>query len=252
MSEAPRDPMRAAQANMRPATIKRFYRAVDVPEVADGQHTLTLDGRGARTPGGNPITAKSRALMLKVAAEWERQRDTLDPGEMPLTRLINSAVDGVSATMAETRAEVVKYAGSDLLSYRAEEPEALAERQRLTFDPILAWAAEALGARFVLASGIVHVEQPPQSISAIRSAVGDFDEPVALAALSAMTTLTGSALLALAVARGRLSPEEAWLAAHVDENFQAERWGADREATARREARWREFEAAALAAGDWR
>ena len=84
------------------------------------------------------------------------------------------------------------------------------------------------------------------------SALGDFDDPVALAALSAMTTLTGSALLALAVARGRLSPEEAWRAAHVDENFQAERWGADAEATARREARWREFEAAALAAGDWR
>ena len=147
---------------------------------------------------------------------------------------------------------IVRYAGSDLLCYRAEEPEALAERQRLAFDPILAWAAEALGARFVLTSGIVHVEQPPESIAAIRSAVGDFDDPVALAALSAMTTLTGSALLALAVARGRLSPEEAWLAAHVDENFQAERWGADQEATARREARWREFEAAALAAGDWR
>ena len=252
MSEAPRDPMRAAQANMRPAAIKRFYGSVDIREAAGGQHTLTLDGRGARTPGGKPLTAKNWALMLKVAAEWDRQRDTLDPGEMPLTRLINSAVDGVSATMAETRAEVVKYAGSDLLFYRAEEPEALAERQRLAFDPILAWAAEALGARFVLTSGIIHVEQPSESIAAVRSAVGDFDDPVALAALSAMTTLTGSALLALAVARGRLSPEEAWLAAHVDESFQAERWGADQEATARRKARWREFEAAALAAGDWR
>ena len=109
--------------------------------------------------------------MLKVAAEWERQRDTVDPGEMPLTRLLNSAVDGVSRTMAETRAEVVKYAGSDLLCYRAEEPEELAERQRLAFDPILAWAAEALGARFVLASGVVHVEQPPESIAA--DSVGD-------------------------------------------------------------------------------
>ena len=251
MSESPRDPMRAAQANMRPGAIKRFYGAVDIREAADGQHTLTLDGRGARTPGGNPLSAQSRALMLKVVAEWERQRDTLNPAEMPLTRLINSAVDGVSLTMAETRADIVRYAGSDLLCYRAEEPEALAERQRLALDPILAWAAGALGARFVLTSGIVHVEQPTESIAAIRSAVRDFDDPVALAALSAMTTLTGSALLALAVARGRLSPEEAWLAAHLDEDFQAERWGADQEATARREARWREFAAAALAAGDW-
>jgi chaperone required for assembly of F1-ATPase len=150
--------------------------------------------------------------------------------------------------MTETRAEVLKYAGSDLLCYRAQEPESLAERQRLAFDPALAWAAEALGARFNLSAGVMHVEQPPQSIAAVRSAIEDFDDPVAVAALSAMTTLSGSALLALAVARGRLSPEEAWRAAHVDEDFEIERWGVDEEARARREARWREFEAAALAA----
>jgi chaperone required for assembly of F1-ATPase len=247
MSEAPRDPMRAAQANMRPAAIKRFYRTVDVRE-AGGRHALTLDGRNARTPGRNPLSAKSRALMLKVAAEWERQRETIEPADMPLTRLVNSAVDGVALTMAETRADVLKYAGFDLLCYRAGEPEELAERQRLAFDPILAWAAEALGARFNLAAGIMHVAQPPESIEAIRSAIESFDDPVALAALSAMTTLSGSALLALAVARGRLSPEEAWRAAHLDEDFEIERWGVDAEARARREARWREFEAAALAA----
>jgi chaperone required for assembly of F1-ATPase len=248
MSEAPRDPMRAAQANMRPAAIKRFYRTVDVREDAGGLHALTLDGRVARTPGRRPLAAASRALMLKVAEEWERQRETIEPADMPLTRLVNSAVDGVAFTMAETRADVLKYAGSDLLCYRAEEPEALAERQRLAFDPILAWAAETLGARFNLAPGIMHVGQPPESIEAIRSAIEDFDDPVALAALSAMTTLSGSALLALAVARGRLSPKETWRAAHVDEDFEIERWGADAEAGARREARWREFEAAALAA----
>ncbi|HEX9167883.1 MAG TPA: ATPase, partial [Roseiarcus sp.] len=125
---------------------------------------------------------------------------------------------------------------------------ARAERERLSFDPALDWAAEALGARFRLGAGIVHVEQPPESIEAVRRALEEFDDPVALAALSAMTTLTGSALLALAVGTGRLSPEEAWRAAHVDEDFQAERWGVDAEATRRREARWREFESAALAA----
>jgi chaperone required for assembly of F1-ATPase len=247
MSDPPRDPMRAAQANMRPAAIKRFYRTVDVGEAAGGQHALTLDGRGARTPGRNTLAAKSRSLMESVAKEWGRQRETVESADMPLTRLLNSAIDGVAFTMAETRTEILKYAGSDLLCYRAEAPEELAERQRLAFDPILAWAAETLGARFNLAAGIMHVGQPPQSIEAIRSAIEDFDDPVALAALSAMTTLSGSALLALAVARGRLSPEEAWRAAHVDEDFQAERWGVDAEASARREARWREFEAAALA-----
>src|SRR5271155_1500000 len=195
MSEAPRDPMRAAQANMRPATIKRFYRTVDVGEATGGQHALTLDGRGARTPGRNLLAAKSRALMLKVAAEWDRQRETVDPADMPLTRLLNSAVDGVSRTMAETRAEVLKYAGSDLLCYRAEEPEALAERQRLAFDPVLAWAAETLGARFNLAAGVVHVAQPPEALAAVRSALDAVDNPAALAALSVITSLTGSALL---------------------------------------------------------
>src|SRR5579863_7662493 len=131
MSETPRDPMRAAQANMRPILSKRFYRTAEVREAAGGGHALALDGRSARTPGRRPLAAKSRPLMLEVAAEWERQRETIDPTDMPMTRLLNAAVDGVAMSMAETRAEILKYAGSDLLCYRAEEPEALAERQRL-------------------------------------------------------------------------------------------------------------------------
>ena len=246
--EGSKDPMRAAQANMRPQPVRRFYEGVDVRE-ADGRHALMLDGRGARTPGRNPLSASSRALMLEVAAEWDRQRKAIDPADMPLTRLINSALDGVALTMAETRADILGYAGSDLLCYRAEEPETLAERQRLAFDPVLAWAAGSLGARFHLTAGMIHVAQPPAALAAIAAALDAYHDPVALAALSAMTTLTGSALLALAVARGFLSAEAAWRAAHVDEDFQAERWGADAEATARRAARWREFEAAAMAIG---
>jgi chaperone required for assembly of F1-ATPase len=238
------DPMRAAQANMRPAPIKRFYTKAEVRE-ADGLHGLTLDGRPARTPGKRRLAARRRAVMLKVLEEWARQSETVDPADMPLTRLVNSAVDGVAETMEETRAEIVRYAGSDLLCYRAEAPESLAERQRAAFDPVLDWADEALGARFALAAGIVHVEQPAEAIEAVREAVERFDDPVALAALSAMTTLTGSAVLALAVARGRLTAEQAWRIAHTDEDFQIERWGEDDEARARRVARWREMEAAA-------
>ena len=185
--------------------------------------------------------------MLEVAAEWERQRETIDPADMPLTRLLNSAIDGVAHTMAETRADILGYAGSDLLCYRAEEPETLVARQAQAFDPVLRWAAESLGARFNVTAGVMHVAQPPEALAAIGAALEAYDDPVALAALSVMTTLTGSALLALAVARGFLSAEAAWRAAHVDEDFQAERWGADAEAMARRQARWREFEAAATA-----
>jgi chaperone required for assembly of F1-ATPase len=185
--------------------------------------------------------------MLKVAEEWERQRDTIDPADMPMTRLLNSAIDGVAHTMAETRADILSYAGSDLICYRAEEPDTLVARQAHVFDPVLRWAAESLGARFNVTNGVMHVAQPPEALAAIDAELGAYDDPVALAALSVMTTLTGSALLALAVARGYLLPEAAWQAAHVDEDFQAERWGADAEAAARRKARWREFEAAAAA-----
>ena len=238
------DPMRAAQASMRPAPVKRFYDAVEVRE-ADGLHALTLDGRRARTPGRNPLAAKSRAVMLAAAEEWARQGETLDPSDMPVARLLNSAIDGVAGSMDETRAEIVRYAGSDLLCYRAESPEALAGRQRLAFDPVLDWAAKILGARFALAAGVIHVEQPAEALAAIRAAVGAVDDPAALAASSVVTTLTGSAILALAVAHGFLSAEAAWRIAHVDEDFQIEQWGEDDEAMARRGARWRAMAAAA-------
>ena len=247
MNDAPRDPMRAAQANMRPLPVRRFYKAVEVRE-ADGRHTLMLDGRGARTPGRNPLSATSRALMLQVAAEWERQHETIDPAEMPLTRLLNSAIDGVVHTMAETRADILRYAGSDLLCYRAEEPEDLVERQAHAFDPILRWAAETLGARFNVTAGVMHVAQPHAALAAIGAALEAYDDPAALAALSVMTTLTGSALIALAVARGFLSPESAWQAAHIDEDFRRSGRGR-RGDSAARGAVWRRFASAAIVFG---
>jgi chaperone required for assembly of F1-ATPase len=243
-TEAPRNPMRAAQANMRPQPVRRFYKAAEVTEEG-GRFVLGLDGRRARTPGRNPLAAQSPALMLKIAEEWGRQRETIDPADMPLTRLLNSAIDGVAHTMAETRADILRYAGADLLCYRAEEPDTLVERQAHAFDPVLRWAADELGARFTVTAGVTHVAQPTAALAAIGAALDAYDDPIALAVLSVMTTLTGSALLALAVACGFLTAEAAWRTAHVDEDFQAERWGADAEAIAQWEARRREFEAAA-------
>jgi chaperone required for assembly of F1-ATPase len=249
--EAPRDPIRAAQAHMRPEPARRFYRTAGVTDES-GRFVLSLDGRPARTPGRNALAAASRELMLKVAAEWERQRETIDPADMPLTRLMNSAIDGVAHTMAETRADILRYAGADLLCYRAGEPETLVARQAHAFDPVLRWAGESLGAHLNVTAGVMPVAQPPEALAAIGAALAACGDPAALAALSAMTTLTGSALLALAVAHGALAPEAAWRAAHVDEDFEIERWGADAEAMARRAARSREFEAAALVAADAR
>ena len=238
-----RDPIRAAQANMRRPEIKRFYSAADVQE-RDGGYALVLDGRLARTPGRNPLASRSRALMERVAEEWRAQGETLDFFDMPLTRLLNAALDGVAHTMAETRAATGAYAQTDLLCYRAEEPEALAERQRQAFDPVLAWAAEKFGAQFSLGAGLIAVPQPPEALAGVRGALESVDDPARLAGISTITSLTGSVLLALAVADRRITPEDAWRAAHVDEDFQAERWGVDAEAQARRNARWREMEAA--------
>lgn len=245
MSEPPEDPMSAAKAAMRPIGLKRFYAQASVGE-ADGGFALLLDGRRARTPAKNPILSPSRALAEAMAAEWAGQGETIDPAAMPLTRLVNSALDGVAAALEATRAEIARYAESDLLCYRAEAPEALVEAEASAFDPILAWARETLGAHFVVAEGIVHRRQPQAALDAVRACLETIDQPIALAGLHVMTTLTGSVLLALAVAKRRLAEQDAWRIAHVGEDFQISQWGEDAEASARRQSRWRDFEAAAL------
>ena len=250
MSEGPSDPARLVRDAMRPVGLKRFYREAGVGE-AEGGFALLLDGRRARTPAKKLLVAPTRELAEALAREWAGQGEMVVPAAMPLTRLINTTLDGVAAAMTETRAEIAGFAGADLLCYRAEAPEALAVAEAAAFDPVLEWAGKALGATFVLGQGVVHVRQPESALKAVGAALAAFESPLALAALHVMTSLTGSVLLALAVARGHLGAPEAWRVAHVGEDFQIARWGEDDEARARRAARWREFEAAArvMAAG---
>ena len=169
---------------------------------------------------------------------------------MPLTRLANTAIDGVGEQMAAVADEVRTYLTSDLLAYRAADPAPLVAAQAAAWDPVLDWARDAFGARFILAEGIVFAAQPPATLAAmgrvVDAIVGEgAAAPFRLAALHVMTTLTGSALLALAVMQGRLTPEGAWAAAHVDELFQESQWGSDAEALERRDRRWAEMRAAA-------
>ncbi|WP_276200538.1 ATP12 family protein [Chelatococcus sp. XZ-Ab1] len=242
--ETVRDPMRVAQQSMKANLPRRFYKEAAVEERAEG-FVLVLDGRPARTPGRALLALPTRTVGEAVAAEWAAQGERIDPATMPLTRLANSAIDGVAREMAAVAADVVKYAGSDLLCYRAEGPERLVARQRDIWDPMLAWAREALGARFVLAEGVMFVAQPEESLAAMAAAVARFEAPVALAALHVLTTLSGSAVIALAVAHGHLTAEAGWRASHLDEEVQMEIWGEDEEALARRAVRWRDFAAAA-------
>jgi chaperone required for assembly of F1-ATPase len=240
----PADPIRASQQAMRAPLPKRFYKDASVVERDDGFH-VALDGRTARTPGRNRLVLPTRAAAVAVAAEWAGQGARIDPAVMPVTRLVNSALDGVAADPAPVRAEIVKYAASDLVCYRAGEPDKLVARQSNLWDPVLAWADAALGARFFLAQGISFVAQSPSSLAAVTRAVEAVPAPFALAALNLMTVLSGSALIALAVAHGSLAPDAAWVAAHVDEDVQIETWGEDAEATARRARRFVDFAAAA-------
>jgi chaperone required for assembly of F1-ATPase len=178
-----------------------------------------------------------------MAAEWQAQRDVIDPMTMPVTRLANSVIDGVTGRVEAVVEDIAKYFETDLLFYRAGHPEALVAREAAHWDPVLFWAAETLGAHFILTEGIVHVRQPDPAIAAARAALPS--DPWAVGALHVITTLTGSALLALALMRGRLDADEVWAAAHVNEDWNSEQWGADEEAAARQSARLSDFRAAA-------
>jgi len=222
----------------------RFYKLVEVRE-HDLGFAIVLDGRAVRTPGRKELVAPSRQVAQALKAEWEAQVSKIDPATMPLTRLLNSAIDGVVGAELEAAADAAKYAGSDLICYRSDFPEGLAKAQSARWDPILAWAQSAHGWQFVTSVGVVHVSQPPETLRSVALAICQFDA-FALSGLHSITTLTGSVLLALAVAGGKLDAEVAWAAAHVDEDWQISKWGEDEEAKARRAFRWREMQAATL------
>ncbi len=235
--------MRAAQAGMKPTLPKRFYKGAGIEE-RDGQFLLTLDGRTAKTPGKQILAVPTRGLAEAMAEEWRGQGGEIDPSTMPITRIVNSAIDGVAPRRAEVVDDLVRYAGSDLVYYRAGEPERLAKSQDDAWSPVLDWAKRAHGARFVLGEGVMHVTQPDEAVAAIRGAIEQVRSPFALAALHVMTTLSGSVLIALAHAAQRMDADQAWAAAHVDELYQESVWGEDYEAMERRRRREADFKAA--------
>jgi chaperone required for assembly of F1-ATPase len=236
------DPMESARRSARAVQRKRFYTSAATGE-ADGGYTVTLDGKPIKTPSGRTVIVPARSLAERIAAEWNAQGELINPLTMPLTRFANSVVQGVTHNVAAVIDDVAKYFGSDLLFYRAGHPEGLVAREAQHWDPILFWAAETLGAHFMLAEGVMHVRQPDQAIAAARGALPD--DPWRIAALHVITTLTGSALLALALFHDVIDPEQVWAAAHVDEDWNAEKWGVDEEVAARKAAKLVDFNAVA-------
>jgi len=240
--DAPLDPVQAARRAVRPHLRRRFYERAEV-EDADGEFRVVLDGRPVKTPARRTLAAPKRALAQALAAEWDAQRDVIDPAKMPLTRLANTIIDGVTDAPSAVADEVKRYLACDLVFYRAPGPAGLVAWQAEAWDPVLAWVRETLGARFVLAEGIAFVAQPAQSLAAASSAIPT--DPWRLGAMHAVTTLTGSALIAIALSRGALSVDAAWAAAHVDEDWNMKFWGRDALALERRAARFSEMQAAA-------
>jgi chaperone required for assembly of F1-ATPase len=244
----PLDPRESARRGARPKLRKRFYSQAHVGEAEGGGFPLLLDGKPVKTPARRALTAPTAPLAQAIADEWNAQAELIDPARMPLTRLANAVIDAVADAPKPVADEVARYLGSDLLCYRAVAPPGLVERQTQAWDPVLAWAREALGARFTLAQGIVHVAQPSEALAAARAKIpadaNNVKDIWRLGAVSLITTLTGSGLLALALAQGALEPEAAWAAAHVDEDWQMSQWGRDDAAFERRAYRHAEFAAA--------
>jgi chaperone required for assembly of F1-ATPase len=242
-----RNPLKSAQRDMKRPLPKRFYAEVSVVP-AEGGFGLALDGKPVRTPARAPLVVPAQALAEALAEEWRTQGEEIDPQKMPKTRLVNTALDGVAREIGAVAAEISKFAGSDLVCYRAGEPESLVEAQNAAWNPILDFAREKYSARFLCSQGVMFVAQPEASVAAIARAIGlvgqGGDGAIRLAALHVITTLSGSALIALALLEGALDCDAAWAAAHVDEDHQMRFWGADEEAVARRAARRNEFASA--------
>jgi chaperone required for assembly of F1-ATPase len=219
---------------MMPPTARRLYDSVAI--LGDtGSFRVLLKGRPVRTPGGSVLSLPTAALAAGVANEWLSQGATIRPETMPLTRLAVTAIDRIAARRRSVIDALLAYAGSDLLCYRAEEPDDLVVLQAGAWQPLVDWAGERWGARMVVGRGVVPVDQPEAALRALRGAVDRVDD-VELAALSSAVQASGSLLIGLALLHGRLDAQAAYDAALLDECYQARRWGVDAEAECRRQA----------------
>ncbi|SEM65670.1 Chaperone required for the assembly of the F1-ATPase [Loktanella fryxellensis] len=209
---------------------RRFWTlAASVPR--DGGWAVDLDGRAVKTPYKSALIVPSRAMADAIAAEWQAQGERIDPGTMPVTRATNSAIDKVAPQRDDVAALLAAYGESDLLCYRATQPDALIARQNAAWDPWLAWSAQALDAPLHVTSGIMPVDQPQASLDRLHVRVRQLDN-FAMTGFYDLVQLSGSLVLALAVIAGKLPAAQAWDISRIDEDFQISQWGDDDDAAA--------------------
>jgi chaperone required for assembly of F1-ATPase len=236
------DPVKLAQVHARPALPKRFYKQSGVG-VVDNGFTVTLDGRPTRTPGKVPVVVPSAAIATAMAEEWAAQGEDVDAQTMPTVRLINSALESGEAMVPAFRDEIVKFAGNDMLLYRADTPRELVAAQEALWDPALVKLARHFGVKFQPTVGITHQPQPASTLARLAESL-EGEGLFVMTALVSITGLTGSGLLAIGLWHELFTPDEVWAAAHVDEDYQSDLWGAVDEAVKRRQTRRVEFDAA--------
>lgn len=218
--------------------MKRFWDHAEVAATPAG-HAILLDGKTVRLPGGAPLLVGPAELARAIAAEWQAAGGAKG-GEMsfadtPLTRIAGTAQERIAPDPWPTIDAIARYGESDLLCFRAEAPDSLVRRQEEGWQPWLDWAAEAHGARLRVGIGVTPLRQHRDAIAALRQAVAGFD-PLGLAALGLAVPATGSLVLGLALAAGRLDAAAAHALGALDELYQAELWGEDAAAAARRQA----------------
>lgn len=233
----PLDPNVAARKGFRESEerLKRFWTDVDVRD-GKGDWAVTLDGRTPKTPAHARLALPTEAAARLVAEEWAAQGEFIDPGTMPATRLASTAIDRVSQVREAVADEIAAFSGSDLLCYLAEHPTALVAEQARDWTPWRDWAALELGVVLEPAEGICHRPQDPAAIARVRELALRLDD-FALTGLAMAAPLLGSAVLALALQRGRLTGEPAFELSRLDEAFQERQWGVDDEAADRTAAR---------------
>ena len=216
---------------------KKFYKRASVTD----ELGIALDGRVVKTPMKAKLILPSLGLAQAVADEWNAQVVVINPAAMPLTKMANTAIDRAGGERDFVAGQVVEFAGSDMVCYRADQPEALMILHASAWDPILKWAEAVMAVKFTIVSGVIHHPQPPETRAAVAAHVARLDH-FQLTAAHNLTTLTGSALLGLMLVAGKISPEAGWQAAHVDEDFQIAVWGTDEEAAQRRVWRKTDFD----------
>lgn len=221
--------------------MKRFYSDVSV----GGDFSVLLDGKPIKTPAKAALAAPTRPLAEAIAQEWREQDSEIEPANMLLTKLANTAIDRAEPLREDILRELGAYAASDLICYRAAEPIELRARQQAGWDPLLDWASDAFGARLTTTHGVGHIEQDTSAVAALERHLQAQDR-WRLIAIQSATMLTGSLILALAMAEGRLSAAQAFKLSTIDEAFQAEKWGPDHEAQKRAQQHAAELAAAAL------